>query len=76
MARSKLVKKNEQIAETVVNGYQKIEKSVVNGFTRMSDRFVDQYLTKEGETVEEAKAHLNREQEERQRSSQQEHPHQ
>ena len=49
MARSKLVQKNEKIAEAVVDGYQKIEdsvvgvykkveKSVVDGFSRISDR--------------------------------------
>ena len=59
MAKSKLVKVNEKIAEnvvggykkieeTVVGGYKKIEDGVVGGFNRMSDHFVDQFLTKEG----------------------------
>lgn len=66
MAKSKLVKANEKIAEKVVGGYKKIEESVVGGykkiengavggFTKISDTFVDQFLTKDGETVEEAK---------------------
>lgn len=66
MAKSKLVKVNEKIAEnvvggykkieeTVVGGYKKIEDGVVGGFNRMSGHFVDQFLTKEGETVEQAK---------------------
>ena len=76
MAKSKLVKANEKIAEKVVNGYKKIEETVVggykkieegavNGFTQISDSFVDEFLTKEGETVEEAKARLAAEQRER-----------
>ena len=86
MARSKFVQKNEKIAEAVVDGYQKIEdsvvgvykkveKSVVDGFSHISDHFVDQYLTKEGESVEEAKARLNRENEERRKVAGAKHPH-
>lgn len=69
MAKSKLVKANEKIAEGVVDGYKKIERGVVEGFTKMEnavvgaykkveDSFVDQFLTKEGESVEDAKARL------------------
>lgn len=69
MARSKLVKANEKIAEKVVGaykmieegvvgGYKKIEKGAVNGFTKISDSFVDEFLTKDGESVEEAKARI------------------
>lgn len=76
MADNKFVQANEKIAETVVSGYKKIEEGVVSGykkieagavdgFTRVSDRFVASFLTKEGETVEEAKARMAREQEER-----------
>lgn len=71
MAKSKLVKANEKIAETVVGGYKKIEKGVVDGFkkiedgvvsgyTKIEDKFVDQFLTHDGETVEEAKARLKK----------------
>ena len=73
MAKSKLVKANEKIAEEVVGGYKKIEKGVVEsykkiengavgGFNKIADKFVDQFLTKEGESVEEAKARLAAEQ--------------
>lgn len=76
MAKSKLVQANEKIAESlvdgykkiendVVSGYKKIETGVVEGFTKMTDHFVDQFLTKEGETVAEAKARLAREQAQR-----------
>ena len=80
MAKSKLVEKNERIAEKVVGSYKKIEESVVgcykkiedgvvNGFTKISDLFVDEFLTKDGETVEEAKARLNAQQKEREKMS-------
>ncbi len=58
MAKSKLIKANEKIAEAVTDGYKKIEKGVVTGYTKMEDKFVEAYLTKDGETVEEAKARL------------------
>jgi len=69
MAKSKIVKANEKIAEAVTGGYKKIEKGVVEGYkkieqgvvggyTKLEDKFVDAYLTKDGETVEEAKARL------------------
>lgn len=73
MARSKLVKANEKIAKEVVDGYKKIEEGVVGGykkieegavggFHKIADKFVDTYLTKENESVEEAKARLKEEQ--------------
>ena len=62
MAKSKLVEANEKIAEKVVDTYKKIEDTVVGGYTKIEDAFVDRYLTKDGETLEEAKARLKREQ--------------
>lgn len=61
MARSKLVKINQKIAEHVVDGYKKIENGAVTGFNKVSDQFVDQFLTKDDESVEEAKARLKKE---------------
>ena len=69
MAKAKIAKANEKIAEAVTGGYKKIEKGVVEGYkkieqgvvggyTKLEDKFVDAYLTKDGETVEEAKARL------------------
>ena len=63
MAKSKLVKANEKIAEKVVDGYKKIENGVVGGYKKIEngvvggykkieDSFVDNFLTKDGETVE------------------------
>ena len=67
MAKSKLVRANEKIAEKVVGGYQKIEDAVVGGYKKIEDSvvsghqriengFVARYLTRDGESVEEAKA--------------------
>lgn len=61
MAKSKIVKANEKIAQAVTTGYKKIEQGVVKGYTKIEDKFVDAYLTKDGETVEEAKARLKKE---------------
>ena len=66
MAKSKLVKANEKIAEKGVDTYKKIEDTVVGGYTKIEDAFVDRYLTKEGESIEEAKERLKREQNARQ----------
>lgn len=49
----------------MVGGYKKIEEGAVNGFTKISDSFVDEFLTKDGESVQEAKARLKEEQRER-----------
>ena len=61
MAKSKLVKANQKIAQTVVEGYKKVEDAVVGGYKKIEDKFVDQFLTRDGETVEEAKARLKAE---------------
>lgn len=88
MAKSKLVEVNEKIAEGVVGGYKKIEEGVVGGykkieegavggFNKIADKFVDNFLTKEGETVEEARERLAAEQKAREkagRPTQEEHP--
>ena len=79
MAKSKLVKTNQKIAEEVIGGYKKIETGVVDGykkietgavggFNKIADKFVDNYLTKEGESVEEARARLTEEQNNRKAS--------
>lgn len=61
MAESKFVKVNEKIAKNVIGGYKKIEEGVVGGFGKITDKFVNSFLTKEGESVEEAKARLKAE---------------
>ncbi len=72
MAKSKLVQANEKVASAVVGGYKKIEEGVVGGykkiedgvtgaFKKMEDGFVDKFLTREGETVEDAEKRLHEE---------------
>lgn len=58
MAKSKLVKANEKISETVMNTYQKIENTVVGSYMKIEDAFVDSCLAKDGETITEAKKRL------------------
>lgn len=67
MAKSKLVKANEKIAEQAAAGFQSLCGAVTEGYTKIEDRFVDRYLTREGETVAEAKLRLKQEQAERER---------
>lgn len=66
-------KVNEEIAESVITGFQKIEDGVVGGYKKIEstvvgaykgveDKFVSQFLTHDGETVEEAKERLAAEQ--------------
>lgn len=62
MSKSKLVKANETIAEKVVGTYSRIEDTVVQAYTKIEDAFVDRYLTKDGESVEDAKKRLKEEQ--------------
>lgn len=70
MAKSKLVKANEEIAAAVAGGYKKVEEAVVGGYKKIEDAFVDRYLTHDGESVEEAKSRLAAEQAERQAAEQ------
>ena len=53
MAKSKLVKANEKIAENVVGGYKKIEDTVVNGYKKIEDTFVGGYKRIEDKFVDE-----------------------
>jgi len=50
------------IEDGVVTGYQKIEDGAVTGFNKIADKFVGTFLTREGETVQEARARLEAEQ--------------
>ncbi len=61
MAKSKIVKASEKIAKKAESGYKKIEDTVVGGYTKIEDSFVDRFLTRDGETVEEAKIRLKKE---------------
>ena len=58
MAKSKLVSANQKIADKMTAAFGKIEGTVVGGYTKIEDAFVDRYLTREGESIEAAKARL------------------
>jgi len=58
MAKSKIIKTNEKIAKCVEDTFKNIENTVVGNYTKIEDAFVDSFLTKDGETVEEAKERL------------------
>ncbi|MDE5556573.1 MAG: hypothetical protein K2J32_02590 [Ruminococcus sp.] len=58
MAKSKLVEVNKKIEEKVVGTYKFIENGVTGTYKKIEDKFVDNFLTKDGETVEEAKARI------------------
>lgn len=73
MAQSKFVKANEEISKkvvgafekmegAVVGGYEKVEAAVAGGYTKVEDAFVERYLTRDGETAEDAKARLRKQQ--------------
>ena len=44
--------------------HKKIEETVVGGYKKVEDKFVDKFLRKAGETIEEAKERIKKEQEE------------
>ena len=58
MSKSKIIKTNEKIAKSVKRTFKKIENTVVGRYTKIEDKFVDSFLTKDGETVEQAKERL------------------
>lgn len=47
------------VEDGVVGAYKAVETGVVDGFNKMTDKIVGAVFTREGETVEEAKARLN-----------------
>ena len=49
----------------LIDGYKKIEEGVVSGYKKIEDKFVDKFLKKDGETTEEAKERIKKEQENR-----------
>ena len=60
LMKSKIVEANEKIAEDV----QKIQDVVVNEFSKIEDSFISRYLLREGESLDEAKERLKREEQE------------
>lgn len=56
----KVVDGYKKVEETVVNGYKKMENGVVDGFNKVCDKCVETLFTKDGESVEDAKARLKK----------------
>jgi len=54
----KVVGAYQKIEDTVVGGYKTVENTVVSGYEKVEDGFVNKFLTKDGETVKEAKQRL------------------
>ena len=52
-----------KIEKAVVGGYKKVEDSVVGGYKKIEDKFVDTFLKQDGETTQEAKTRIKKEQE-------------
>lgn len=50
----------QKIEDAVVSGYKKVEQGAVSGFNKISDKFVEKFFAKEGESVEEAKERLKK----------------
>lgn len=55
----------KKMEDGVVEGYKKIENGVVEKFEEISDSFIEKHLMKDGETLEEAKERIAKEQAER-----------
>lgn len=71
VAKSKFIEANEKVAAAATDGYKKIEKGIVEsykkveagavaGYAKLEDKFVDRFLTRNGETIEQAKERLKR----------------
>lgn len=52
--------KTGRAGAAVTQGYKKIEEGVVEGFNKVSDKFIDVLFAKEGETVEQARARMQK----------------
>lgn len=59
---SKIVDTNKKIEKAVVEAYNKVEDTVVSTYKKVEDKFVDTFLAKDGETTEEAKKRMQKEQ--------------
>ncbi len=51
----------QKIEDSVVSGYQKVEDTFVGAYKKVEDHFVGKFLTKDGESVEQAKERLKHE---------------
>ena len=58
MIKSKLMEVNEKIAEKVVGEYKKIEEGAVEMYNKILDKLVECFLTRDRESIEDAKTRL------------------
>ena len=59
---SKIVEANKKIEKAVVGAYNKVEDTVVGAYKKVEDKFVDIFIKDAGETTEEAKERLKKQQ--------------
>ena len=59
---SKIVEANKKIEKAVVGAYNKVEDTVVGAYKKVEDKFVDTFIKDVGETTEEAKERLKKQQ--------------
>ena len=57
---AKIADHMEKISGGVVEGYKKIESGVVTGYKKVEDAFVNTFIAKEGESVEDAKKRIEK----------------
>ena len=57
---AKIADHMEKIAGGVVEGYKKIEDGVLTGYKKVEDAFVNTFIAKEGESVEDAKKRIEK----------------
>ena len=57
---AKFADKMEKVSDSVVGGYKKIENGVVSGYKKVEDAFVNTFIAKEGESVEDAKKRIEK----------------
>lgn len=58
----KVISGYKAVENTVTSSYQAIENAVTGSYKKVEDKFVDKFLRKNGETVEDAKARIEQEQ--------------
>lgn len=58
MSDSRIVKANEKMAEGITRGFYKIEDGVVGDNKKVGDTFMDNFLTHESESMEDAERRM------------------
>lgn len=58
MSKETFMDKNKKIEDKVVQTYKKIEDGVVGTYKSIEDKFVDKFMRRNHETIEEAKERM------------------